>query len=80
MTDNIETIPVDVPEDTLCILLESHLKDTLTAASFSIFAEQASEIGMDLEALKQAAGEAIVNEALVKVIERFVNEENNAHI
>lgn len=65
-----EIVDLDLDDDDdMCHMLEVYLKDNLSEPSFEVFGEIASEVGLDLEALYVAAGKAVLNEAIIKIIE-----------
>lgn len=58
----------EVDEMVFMVLIEEWMKRNVSPASFSVFAEQAEDVGTDRPEILKAAGEAILNEALLDIL------------
>ena len=72
-------IQIDIDDKTACVLIEQYIAQNLSDASVKVFEELADEIGINLDQIYQAAGKAVLNEAmnivLAKQLEKI--EEDN---
>jgi len=69
------TTDIDLDEDVMCSLLDSWVKENVSACSYSAYAENAEKIGCDLEEIQRAVGHAITNELVLKAIDHMMEKE-----
>jgi hypothetical protein len=70
-----EIIQLDLSEQDQCEILEIYLKETLSETSFEIWDELTTDIEPDMNTIFLAAGKAVMNEAINKVIESGIEED-----
>lgn len=70
-----EVIKVDIDENTICVLIENYIAQNLSDASVKTFEELADEAGFNIDRIYQAAGKAILNEAMNIVLAKQLDTE-----
>lgn len=71
-----ETIEVDIPEETIEILLRKYITDTLTDASSELYDDQLAEGKSAFE----AAGNAVFNELMIDIVKRELSKDKYKEI
>ena len=62
-------VPLDLTEKAQCEIIEIYVRDNFSEPSVEVFIESVDRDIFNLEKITIAAGKALLNEAIIKVIE-----------